>query len=141
MPSWTWTLVGVLGGLLLCWLVLVAVLWATCPDELRLRELLRLLPDVLRLLRRLAGDGTLPRGVRVRLWLLLAYLAMPFDLVPDFIPIAGQLDDVLAVALVLRLVLRSAGPSLIEEHWPGPPESLRAMLRLAGGPIGSHQRG
>ncbi len=133
MPDWAWTLVGVLGGLLLCWLLLMAVLWRTCPDELRMRELLRLLPDVLRLVHRLAGDDTLPRGVRVRLWLLLAYLAMPIDLVPDFIPVAGQLDDAIVVALVLRSVLRAGGPQLLREHWPGPPASLNAISRLAYG--------
>ena len=68
MPDWAWTVVGVVGGVLLLWLALVVALWATRPDELRLRELLRLLPDVVRLVRRLAGDRTLPRGVRVRLW-------------------------------------------------------------------------
>jgi uncharacterized membrane protein YkvA (DUF1232 family) len=135
MPSWTWTLVGVLGGLLLCWLVLVAVLWATCPDELRLRELLRLLPDVLRLLRRLAGDGTLPRGVRVRLWLLLAYLAMPFDLVPDFVPVLGHADDAIVVALVLRSVVRRAGAAAIDRHWPGTPDGLAALRRASRLPV------
>jgi hypothetical protein len=73
MPGSAWTLVGA-GGLLLCWLVLMAVLWLTRPDELPGRELLRLLPDVLRL----AADRTLPRGVRVRLWLLMVYLAGGF---------------------------------------------------------------
>jgi len=57
---------------------------------------------------------------------------MPFDLIPDFIPVAGQLDDAVLVALTLRAVLRGAGPGLVREHWPGPPESLDAMLRLAG---------
>ena len=89
MPDWGWTLVGVLGGVLLLWLALLAALWATRPDELRLRELLRLLPDVVRLVRRLAADRGLARGVRVRLWLLLGYLALPFDLVPDVIPVLG----------------------------------------------------
>src|SRR3712207_9574672 len=84
MPDWAWTLVGVLGGLLLCWLALMAVLWATRPDDLRLRELLRLLPDVLMLVDRLAGDGTLPRGVRVRLGELRGYLALSFCLGREF---------------------------------------------------------
>jgi uncharacterized membrane protein YkvA (DUF1232 family) len=131
MPDWAWTLVGVLGGLLLCWLVLMAVLWATCPDELRLGELLRLLPDVLRLVHRLAGDGTLPRGVRVRLWLLLAYLAMPIDLVPDFVPVLGHADDAVVVALVLRSVVRRAGPTAIARHWPGTPDGLAALRRAS----------
>jgi uncharacterized membrane protein YkvA (DUF1232 family) len=135
MPSWTWTLVGVLGGLLLCWLVLVAVLWATRPDELRLRELLRLLPDVLRLLHRLAGDGTLPRGVRVRLWLLLVYLAMPIDLVPDFVPVLGHADDAIVVALVLRSVVRRAGAAAIDRHWPGTPDGLAALRRASRLPV------
>ena len=131
MPDWAWTLVGVLGGLLLCWLVLMAALWATCPDELRLRELLRLLPDVLRLVHRLAGDGTLPRGVRVRLWLLLAYLALPIDLVPDFVPVLGHADDAIVVALVLRSVVRRAGADAIDRHWPGTPDGLAALRRAS----------
>ena len=131
MPDWAWTLVGVLGGLLLCWLVLMAVLWATRPDDLRLRELLRLLPDVLRLVHRLAGDGTLPRGVRVRLWLLLGYLALPFDLVPDFVPVLGHADDAVVVVVVLRSVVRHAGAAAIDRHWPGTPDGL-AALRRAG---------
>jgi uncharacterized membrane protein YkvA (DUF1232 family) len=131
MPSWAWSLVGVLGGLLLCWLVLMAVLWATCPDELRLRELLRLLPDVLRLVHRLAGDATLPRGVRVRLWLLLAYLALPVDLVPDFVPVLGHADDAVVVVLVLRSVVRRAGPAALDRHWPGTPDGLAALRRAS----------
>ena len=131
MPGWAWSLVGVLGGLLLCWLVLMAVLWTTCPDELRLRELLRLLPDVLRLVHRLAGDGTLPRGVRVRLWLLLGYLALPFDLVPDFVPVLGHADDAVVVALVLRSVVRHAGAAAIDRHWPGTPDGLAALRRAS----------
>jgi uncharacterized membrane protein YkvA (DUF1232 family) len=122
--------VGALGGVLLLWLLLVAALWLTRPDDLRLRELLRLLPDVLRLLRRLAADGGLPRGVRVRLWLLLGYLALPIDLVPDFVPVLGYADDAVVVALVLRSVVRRAGPEALEGHWPGTPEGLAALRRL-----------
>jgi uncharacterized membrane protein YkvA (DUF1232 family) len=131
MPGWAWSLIGVLAGLLLLWLLLIAVLWAARPEELRLRELLRLLPDVLRLLRRLAGDGTLPRGVRVRLWLLLGYLALPIDLVPDFIPVLGYADDAIVVALVLRSVVRRAGTDAVIRHWPGSPDGLAALSRLA----------
>jgi uncharacterized membrane protein YkvA (DUF1232 family) len=65
-------------------------------------------------------------------WLLvglIGYLAMPIDLVPDFIPVAGQLDDAILVALVLRSLLRATGPELAREHWPGPPASLDVLLR------------
>jgi uncharacterized membrane protein YkvA (DUF1232 family) len=135
MPGWAWTLVGAVGGLLLCWLVLMAVLWLTRPDELSARELLRLLPDVLRLVRRLAGDRTLQRGVRVRLWLLMVYLAVPIDLVPDFLPVVGHADDAIVVALVLRSVVRRAGGAAVERHWPGTPEGLAALRRASRLPV------
>lgn len=128
---WWQVVLGVAGGLVLLWLVLLLVLWRTAPDQTRLRDILRLLPDVIRLVRRLAGDPTLPRGVRVRLWLLLGYLALPIDLVPDFIPIVGYADDAVITALVLRSVVRRAGPDALVRHWPGTPEGLIAVRRLA----------
>ncbi|MGY1699171.1 DUF1232 domain-containing protein [Geodermatophilus sp. SYSU D00766] len=129
VPGWAWTLTGVAGGLLLCWGALVAALWRARPDELRARELLRLLPDVVRLVRRLAADRSLPRGVRVRLWLLLGYLALPVDLVPDVIPVVGFADDAVAVAVVLRSVVRRAGPGAVDRHWPGTAAGLAALRR------------
>ncbi|MGY1727442.1 YkvA family protein [Geodermatophilus sp. SYSU D01062] len=131
MPGWAWTVAGIGGGLLLCWLALVAALWVARPDELRARELVRLLPDVLRLVRRLAADRSLPRGVRVRLWLLLGYLALPLDLVPDVIPVIGYADDAVAVALVLRSVVRRAGADAVSRHWPGTDAGLAAVRRVA----------
>ncbi|MGY1779107.1 YkvA family protein [Geodermatophilus sp. SYSU D01036] len=131
MPGWAWTVAGIGGGLLLCWLALVAALWVTRPDELRARELVRLLPDVLRLVRRLAADRSLPRGVRLRLWLLLGYLALPLDLVPDVVPVIGYADDAVAVALVLRSVVRRAGADAVSRHWPGTDAGLAAVRRVA----------
>jgi uncharacterized membrane protein YkvA (DUF1232 family) len=128
---WHW-LTGVLLALLLVWLLLMVALWLTRPEEQRLRESLRLLPDVVRLLGRLARDRSIPFGVRIRLWLLLTYLAMPIDLVPDFIPVLGYADDAILVAAVLRSVARRTGRDTLARHWPGSPEGLAAVGRLAG---------
>jgi uncharacterized membrane protein YkvA (DUF1232 family) len=133
---WWQTLLGVVAGLLLLWLMLVAVLWFTKPDDVRVKELLRLLPDVLRLVTRLARDPSLPRGVRVRLWLLLGYLALPIDLIPDFVPVLGYADDAVIVALVLRSVVRRSGVDAVQRHWSGTPDGLTALLRLAGSSAG-----
>lgn len=124
--------IAVVVGLVVAWLLLVGALWIAKPGELQLKDALRLLPDLLGLLRRLAADRTLPRGVRVRLWLLLGYLVLPVDLVPDFIPVLGYADDAVVVVLVLRSVVRRAGPRAIEQHWRGTPDGLAAVLRLAG---------
>jgi uncharacterized membrane protein YkvA (DUF1232 family) len=123
---------GALGALLLLWLVLLIVLWRATPNQTRLRDALRLLPDVLRLIKRLAGDRSLPQGVRMRLLLLLAYLALPFDLVPDFIPVLGYADDAVVILLVLRSVARAVGPQALQQHWPGTPDGLAAVRRLIG---------
>ena len=121
----------VAGGVLVLWVALVAALWLARPDAGSVRESLRLLPDVVRLVRRLAADRDLPRGVRVRLWLLLGYLALPVDLVPDVVPVIGYADDAVVVALVLRSVARRAGPDALARHWPGTAEGLAAVCRLA----------
>jgi uncharacterized membrane protein YkvA (DUF1232 family) len=90
------------------------------------------IPDCIVLFKRLLSDPRLSRRRKLLIAVLVAYLVLPFDLVPDFIPIAGQLDDAIIVAFVLRTVLRGAGPAIVREHWPGPPNSLAVMLRLAG---------
>jgi uncharacterized membrane protein YkvA (DUF1232 family) len=102
------------------------------PDKMRLRAALRLIPDVVRLLRRLAADPTLPRGVRIRLWLLLIYLASPIDLIPDFIPVLGYADDAIIVAIAIRSISRRAGPEALQRHWPGTAEGLATVVALAG---------
>ena len=95
--------------------------------------LARFVPDCVVLFKRLLGDDRVSGWRRAAVLALIAYLALPIDLIPDFIPVAGQLDDAIAVALVLRIVLRSGGPALLREHWPGPEESLGVLTRLAYG--------
>ena len=135
--DWWQTLLAVAGGVLLLWVVLLVLLWHARPADLTVREALRLLPDLIRLVRRLAADRSLPRGVRVRLWLLLGYLLSPVDLVPDVIPVLGYADDVVVVALALRSVVRRAGGDALVGAWPGGPAGLAVVQRLAGLPAGS----
>ena len=127
---------GVLIGLAATYLALLTALLVVRPKGNLLGESVRLLPDFLRLLRRVAADPTMPRGVRVRLWLLLGYLAMPFDIVPDFVPVLGYADDAIIVSLVLRSVVRRAGAPAIRRHWVGTDDGLAALARLTGVRVG-----
>jgi uncharacterized membrane protein YkvA (DUF1232 family) len=132
---WWQPLLGSIAGLLVLYLALVAFLWRAYrrdPGVHRLRTALRLLPDLIRLVRRLAADPELPRGVRVRLLLLLGYLLSPIDLIPDFVPVLGYADDAVIVAIALRSVVRHAGPDALERHWPGTSDGLRLVQQLAG---------
>jgi uncharacterized membrane protein YkvA (DUF1232 family) len=98
--------------------------------------LARFIPDCVVLVRRLLSDRRVSRRYRFALGALLVYLASPIDFVPDFIPVAGQLDDAVLLALVLRGLLRSAGAGVVREHWPGPERSLAVVLRVAQRPGG-----
>src|SRR5215468_9713551 len=119
-------------AVLTAWLALLIALVLTRPKGALLSEAIRLLPDLLRLLRRLAADTTLPRGVRVRLALLMVYLALPIDLIPDFLPVIGYADDAIIVAFVLRSVVRRAGIEAVRAHWPGTESGFAALVRLTG---------
>ena len=96
------------------------------------RGVARFIRDCILLVKRLLGDPRVPRRHKLLLGALVGYLALPFDLVPDFIPVVGHMDDALVVALTLRAVLRGSGSDLVREHWPGPESSLAVVLRLAG---------
>ena len=129
------TVVAVAVGIGVLWLLLVAALlvgaWRT-GHRMSLRDAVRLVPDVVRLLRRIATDPAVPRRIRVGLWLLLAYVVLPVDVVPDFIPVIGLADEVVVIAVALRYLARRLGPETLERHWPGTPEGLAAVRRLAG---------
>jgi uncharacterized membrane protein YkvA (DUF1232 family) len=128
---WQWLIVG--AGVVAA-VYLGFVVWLVVVGRRRdARALARFIPDCLILFRRLLGDERVARRRKLLLAALIGYLAFPFDLVPDFIPVAGQLDDAIIVAVVVRTVLRSGGPELLRELWPGPAVSLDALMRLAYG--------
>lgn len=102
------------------------------PEVVSLRDALRLGPDLLRLIRRLATDRAVPLRARLMLAALAVYLILPIDLVPDFLPVIGYADDVVLLAVVLRVAVRSAGADALVRHWPGSAGGLRAVHALAG---------
>lgn len=131
--SFWWDLpLSVCAALVIAWLVLVIALLIVRPRRGSLRQALRLLPDGLRLVRRMADDNTLSRGIRIRLALLLTYLALPFDLIPDVIPVLGYADDAIIVIAVLRSVVRRAGIDAVRAHWPGTDDGFAVLARLTG---------
>ena len=132
MTATTWPLL-VLGLALSVYCACVAVLVAAGRRQ-EARALAGFIPDCVVLVGRLLGDPEVPRRDKLLLGGVLAYLASPVDLIPDFIPVAGQLDDALVVALALRVVLRGAGEHRLAVHWPGPASSLQVVQRLAGSP-------
>jgi uncharacterized membrane protein YkvA (DUF1232 family) len=125
----TWSIV-VVGAFLFLYALLVLAL-VTAGRRESARALAGFIPDCVVLCSRQLGDPRVARRKKLLLVALTGYLALPFDLVPDFIPVAGQLDDVVIVALVLRSLLRGGGEALVREHWPGPESSLKLVLRVA----------
>jgi uncharacterized membrane protein YkvA (DUF1232 family) len=125
----SWPLV-LLVALLAGYLVLIGVLLLAGRSE-QARAVARLVPDCIVFLTRIARNPCVPRGRALVLAGLVAYLASPIDLVPDFIPGLGQLDDALLVVLALRWALRGCPRAAIQAAWPGSPSSLRMLLALA----------
>jgi uncharacterized membrane protein YkvA (DUF1232 family) len=131
MRAWQWLLLFLGLGVLAYAGAVLALVRAGRRGEAR--ALAGFVPDCVVLFRRLIADPRVPRSRKLMLAGLVVYLASPIDLVPDFIPVAGQLDDAILVALVLRIVVRGSGESLVSEHWPGPQQSLSVIRRLAYG--------
>jgi uncharacterized membrane protein YkvA (DUF1232 family) len=128
-----WRTVGSIGlGLIAIWAVLVALLWIFRPRDLRLAELVRIVPDLARLVRGLIADRSVPLGARLALIGLLIWLVNPIDLIPEFIPVLGPLDDVVVAVLVLRYVRRKVGTEELRQRWPGTPEGFALLSGIVG---------
>jgi uncharacterized membrane protein YkvA (DUF1232 family) len=121
-------------ALVLLWLALVVYLAVRRPRGVAWRDAVRMVPDTIGLFRRLIADPTVTRGVRIRLAFVLAYLAVPIDVIPDFVPLIGYADDVIVVAIGLRLALRHAGSERVRTSWPGTRQGLAALAHLCALP-------
>jgi uncharacterized membrane protein YkvA (DUF1232 family) len=126
------TLLIVVLLLAVAWLILVAVVWLHRPSRELAGSVVRLVPDLVRLVQSLVADDATPLSVRIALGGLLLYLLSPIDLIPEIIPVVGSLDDVAIGALVLRWAGRRIGAEELRSHWSGTPEGLDIVQRLLG---------
>jgi uncharacterized membrane protein YkvA (DUF1232 family) len=124
--------VAVLIGLAAVWLLFVAILWVFRPRDAPLRELVRLVPDVVRLCRDVLTDREAPASARIAIGGLLVYLVNPIDLIPEFIPVIGPLDDVVVAMLVLRYVRRRIGAEALLLRWRGTPQGFALLRSVIG---------
>jgi uncharacterized membrane protein YkvA (DUF1232 family) len=109
------------------WLLMLVAL-AVAGRKTAARELARLLPDLILLVHGLLRDPRVPRARKVYLLIATAWVASPIDLIPEFVPVVGPLDDVIVVAFVVRSVARSTDRAVIADHWRGSPSMLAKLL-------------
>ena len=128
--DWVAALITFLAVTVVLWLGVVGVIWLHRPSRELALPALRLLPDILRLIRRLLADPATPRSTKLMLLGLVAWIASPIDLLPEFLPGIGPLDDIVVAVLVLRRVGRRVGRGELERLWPGTPESFALLARL-----------
>ncbi|SDT06506.1 YkvA family protein [Jiangella sp. DSM 45060] len=131
MPGWPQAALVAAGALVLTWLVLVLLAWRLPPGLAR--DLAGFLPDCVTTARRLRRDPRVPRRARVAVLVAMLWVLSPIDLIPEFLPVIGPLDDVVVVALVLRYAARTVPGEALFEAWPGNPDLLRRILGL--GPV------
>lgn len=112
------------------WLLFLLVLWLHRPTRDQVGPLVRLIPDLGRMAHGVLRDPATPRSVKVAIGFLLVWLASPIDLIPDFLPVVGVLDDVLVAAIVLRWAARRVGAESLRSHWTGSPEGWQLIERL-----------
>lgn len=126
------TILIVILFMLAAWATVLVVVWRSAPSEASALDVVRMLPDVLRLTAGLAQDPATPRSCKVALAVLAVWLASPIDLIPEFVPVIGPLDDIVVTAIVLRWVGRRVGHEALRAHWPGSEDGFGLVLRLLG---------
>jgi uncharacterized membrane protein YkvA (DUF1232 family) len=125
-------LVGIAIGLVALWAALLVLFFLLRPKDVALRELIAVVPDVLRLLRSLIRDGTIPADVRLVLVGLILWILSPIDLIPEFIPVLGPLDDVVVAVVAMRYVRRRLGIEDLRGRWQGSPDGFALLTRVIG---------
>ena len=130
-------LVAIVLAVLAAWALAILLIWRLAPGRSSLIDAVRLLPDVLRLAAGLARDPATPRSCRLALAGLAVWIASPVDLIPEFIPVVGPLDDIVVAAIVLRWVGRRVGEDALRAQWPGSDEGFALVGRLLGRPVAS----
>jgi Protein of unknown function (DUF1232) len=131
MREWLTGLVVAVGIMAASWVVLIAAARRLPPGPLR--DLARFIPDCITTVGRLRGDPQVPRRAKLAVVLAGLWLASPIDLIPEFLPVIGPLDDVVVVALALRYAARQVPRQVLLDAWPGNPDLLERLL----GPVGS----
>jgi len=120
-------------GFVVLWALTVGLLFALRPRNVKATELVRAVPDIARLVRGLVLDPAVPKRVRLALLILLVWLINPIDLIPEFIPVLGPLDDVVVAVLVLRYVRRELGDEALRRRWPGTDDGFELLVAVLGG--------
>jgi uncharacterized membrane protein YkvA (DUF1232 family) len=128
----TGVLIGIVVGLVLVWAALILVLWLLRPRDVAARELIRVVPDLLRLLKSVITDRKAPLDVRIVLVGLAAWIISPIDLIPEFIPVIGPLDDVVVAVLALRYTRRRMGTAALRQRWSGSEDGFALVSRVIG---------
>ena len=126
------TLIGIVVTLVAIWALLLAVFWVLRPKGVGVREIVAVVPDVIRLIRSVVGDGAAPPDVRLVLVVLLAWIVSPVDFIPEFIPVLGPLDDIVVAVVAMRYVRRRLGTADLRRRWAGTDAGFDLLLRVIG---------
>ena len=129
-------LLAVVAALVALWIACLALFWLVRPRDVPARTVVAAVPDLLRLLRSLIADPTVPVDVRIVLVGLVAWIMSPIDLIPEFIPVLGPIDDVVVAVAALRYVRRRVGMPELRARWQGSEEGFAVVARVLGGEVG-----
>jgi uncharacterized membrane protein YkvA (DUF1232 family) len=124
--------VGIAISIVALWVALLVIFWFLRPKDIPIREIATVIPDAVRLIRSLITDSSAPLDVRLVLVALLAWIVSPIDLIPEFIPLLGPLDDVIVAVVAMRYVRRRVGIDDLRKRWVGSPEGFALLLRIVG---------